>query len=213
VGTLRQAKLEYPFVVPVLRHRWDDAAPLNAALREAILAQAGRSAGNAKSNVGGWQSTQDFLKWTGEAGRALAGRMVELVNHATAQLLDQLGSEAARGAQFSWKLAIWANVNRRGDYNKVHLHPGATWSGVYYVDAGDPPSEGTRDAGRLSLMDASPTAQMTFLAGLVRPTLEVAPADGLMVLFPSYLPHMVHPYAGERPRISIAFNAHRDPYP
>jgi uncharacterized protein (TIGR02466 family) len=209
VAALKDAAVEFPFVVPIVRHVWDDSASLNQALGEAILAQEGRSTGNRKSNVGGWQSSQDFLAWTGDAGRALAARMVEMANHATAQLLARLGTDKARTAQFSWKIAIWANVNRAGDYNKVHLHPGATWSGVYYVDAGDAGAEG----GRLSLMDPSPAAQMTFLSGLLRPTLEVTPAAGLMVLFPSYLPHMVHPYRGERPRISIAFNAHKDPYP
>ncbi len=213
MGALSATRIEFPFVVPILRHHWDDSAALNAALRDAILAQEGRSPGTRKSNAGGWQSTQDFLQWTGEAGRTLAGRMVEAVNHATAKLLDGFGTATAASARFSWKLAIWANVNRRGDYNKVHLHPGATWSGVYYVDAGDPPPAAAPDAGRLSLLDPMPAALMSFLAGLVRVTLEVAPADGLMVLFPSYLPHMVHPYAGERPRISIAFNAHKEPYP
>ena len=37
----------------------------------------------------------------------------------------------------SWILSAWANVNRRGDFNQLHTHPGATWSGVYYVDHGE----------------------------------------------------------------------------
>jgi uncharacterized protein (TIGR02466 family) len=213
MGALNDSAVEFPFAVPVLRHRWDDAAALNGSLRAAILAQEARSAGTAKSNAGGWQSSQDFLRWTGEAGRTLTARMAEAVNHATGRLIAALGTDAARTAQFSWKIAVWANVNRRGAYNKVHLHPGATWSGVYYVDAGDPPPPERRESGRLSLLDPTTAAQMTFLTGLLRPSLEVAPEDGLMILFPSYLPHMVHPYHGERPRISIAFNAHKDPYP
>jgi hypothetical protein len=45
----------------------------------------------------------------------------------------------------SWILSAWANVNRRGDFNNMHTHPGATWSGVYYVDHGElnPDAEGT----------------------------------------------------------------------
>ncbi len=34
-----------------------------------------------------------------------------------------------------------------------------------------------------------------------------------MVLFPSYLPHMVVVHQGKRPRISIAFNLRKEPYP
>jgi hypothetical protein len=35
----------------------------------------------------------------------------------------------------------------------------------------------------------------------------VRPQSGLLVVFPSWLYHWVHPYAGERPRIAISFNA------
>ena len=34
----------------------------------------------------------------------------------------------------------------------------------------------------------------------------IAPEPGLLVIFPGYLTHFVHPYAGATPRISIAFN-------
>src|SRR5260370_18835012 len=35
----------------------------------------------------------------------------------------------------------------------------------------------------------------------------VRPQAGLLVVFPSWLYHWVHPYAGETPRIAISFNA------
>ena len=41
----------------------------------------------------------------------------------------------------------------------------------------------------------------------------VHPKPGLMVLFPSYVPHMVFPHNGSSARISIAFNLRADPYP
>ena len=41
----------------------------------------------------------------------------------------------------------------------------------------------------------------------------VKPEPGLMVLFPSYLPHMVYVHQGKRPRISIAFNLRKEPFP
>jgi hypothetical protein len=28
-------------------------------------------------------------------------------------------------------ISAWANVNGTGDFNKVHVHPGSTWSGTY----------------------------------------------------------------------------------
>jgi hypothetical protein len=35
----------------------------------------------------------------------------------------------------------------------------------------------------------------------------VGPQAGLLVIFPSWLYHWVHPYAGETPRVAISFNA------
>ena len=35
----------------------------------------------------------------------------------------------------------------------------------------------------------------------------IDPTPGLMVLFPSWLQHFVHPFFGKGERISIAFNA------
>jgi hypothetical protein len=35
----------------------------------------------------------------------------------------------------------------------------------------------------------------------------VRPQAGLIVIFPSWLYHWVHPYAGQTPRIAISFNA------
>jgi hypothetical protein len=34
-----------------------------------------------------------------------------------------------------------------------------------------------------------------------------------MILFPSYVPHAVPPHHGDRPRISVAFNVRREPFP
>ena len=52
----------------------------------------------------------------------------------------------------TWRGNMWANVNRSGHGNEFHSHPGAFWSGVYYVDDGGidaDPSLG----GELEFMD------------------------------------------------------------
>jgi hypothetical protein len=38
------------------------------------------------------------------------------------------------------------------------------------------------------------------------------PDPGLMILFPSYVPHAVLPHRGDRERISIAFNVRKEPF-
>src|SRR5471030_2864039 len=107
---------------------------------------------------------------------------------------------------------MWANINRNGDGNGFHSHPGAYWSGVYYVDDGgidaDPALGGELEfldpRGPLAMMNA-PHLRMAgaLTAGA---TERLRPKAGRMVIFPAWLMHQVLPYRGGRERISIAFN-------
>jgi uncharacterized protein (TIGR02466 family) len=93
------------------------------------------------------------------------------------------------------------------------IHSSATWSGTYYVSAGDPSPADRPGAGNLAFLDPILAGQMSFFSGILPEFYEFFPRQGLMVLFPAYLQHLVLPYLGERPRISIAFNLSKDPYP
>lgn len=208
MATLDDADVTQMFFVPMLNYLWPESDALNSELRQHILAQEEVSPGQSKTNIGGWQSTEDFQKWTGDAGQTLIERAVALVNHATAQLFQHYGASE----EISWKLAIWANINRRGQYNQLHIHPGATWSGVYYVDAGDRAADQPHN-GSLSFISPNLAAAASFFPKSLPNRIAVAPETGRMVLFPSYLQHLVHPYWGERPRISVAFNVQKQPYP
>jgi hypothetical protein len=75
-----------------------------------------------------------------------------------------------------------------------------------------------RDAGatgqRHAAANRSDTASSaSFLPRVVPVHKEIYPVPGLMVVFPSYLPHAVHPHQGSRSRISIAFNFRNAPFP
>ena len=94
-------------------------------------------------------------------------------------------------------------MNRKGHYNTVHVHPMATWSGVYYVDPGD---DGA--GGLLEFSHPIAASTMTFFPGALPSARLVRPEPGLVILFPSYLQHSVRLYQGERPRVCVPFNAH-----
>jgi uncharacterized protein (TIGR02466 family) len=192
----------------LLTHKWADGPELNPSLRESILEHAARSPGTELTNFGGWHSEYGTLEFCGEAGKRLIRHMHEMVEEATARLYAEFG-QAARPT--SWALSAWANVNQRGDFNQVHTHPGATWSGVYYVDDGepDPAAEGTP----IQLFDPDPARTNIFFPELSASNILLKPEPGLMILFPSYVPHAVLPHRGGRPRISVAFNVRRDPFP
>ena len=113
-------------------------------------------------------------------------------------------------------------VYERYGYSAPHSHPGAHWSAVYFVSGGKvgqgkekggpraavrtDASGGADRAGYLEFInthtnsDAIPSIQ-------TRPTLRIEPRAGLMVAFPSWVPHFVHPHDDDSLRISIACNA------
>jgi hypothetical protein len=74
----------------------------------------------------------------------------------------------------------------------VHTHPGANWSGVYYVDRGrsNPDTEGTT----IHLYDPYPTRANVFFPELSTSNLLFKPDPGLMIPFPNYVPHAVPPH-------------------
>jgi uncharacterized protein (TIGR02466 family) len=188
--------------------RGKDGPALNAALRDSILAHAGQYPGDQRTNVGGWHSDTGALEFCGEAGQRLVRHMRYMIEEATRRVHGQFNMEPER---LSWTLSAWANVNHRGDFNTMHTHPGATWSGVYYVDHGQ--SSGDAEGTAIQLFDPCPTRTGVFFPELPSATFLFRPEPGLMILFPSYVPHAVPPLQGEHPRISIAFNARKDPFP
>ncbi len=203
------ATFTHLFPTPFMAFVWPDGAELNHELQSRILTHAAQTPGASKTNVGGWHSESGQLDFCGAAGRRLVRHMYEMADEATRRTLTEHG-EAPRPVR--WTLHAWANVNGPGGFNQVHTHPGATWSGTYYVDPGDPPGD-LPGSTPLHFFDPCQGRANTFLPPLAPSSYLVRPEPGLMVLFPSYLPHMVFPHRGSRPRISIAFNLRREPFP
>jgi hypothetical protein len=78
---------------------------------------------------------------------------------------------------------------------------------VYYVDGGaENPDQPL--SGMLEFLDPRAGAEAVSAPGdPYGEHFRVRPQAGLLVVFPSWLYHWVHPYAGETPRIAISFNA------
>ena len=196
------------FASPLLEHVWADGPALNGALRDSILRHAAAVPGEAHSNVGGWHSAPGGLEFCGDAGARLIRHMGEMTEEATFRLYSQYGRTPDA---LDWSLSAWANVNQPGHANHLHTHPGATWSGVYYVDDGGTGPE--EDGTAIQFSDPNPVRTNLFFPDLLNDALRFQPQPGLMILFPSYLPHSVPVHRGTRPRISIAFNVRKEPFP
>ncbi len=191
------------FGTPMIAYPWPESDRLNEALGEVILAKERESKGLVRSNVGGWHSSTDLFTWDAECVRTLGSRVQRL----TIALMRTIMLTPEGPRRFNYRLDAWANVGRRGSYNAVHNHPNCLWSGIYYVSAGQPDQDGGAQNGKLELLDPRVGANMMYIKGTrLENRFIVDPLPGLMVMFPSWLNHVVHPFAGEGERISVAFN-------
>ena len=203
------------FATPLVIHDVPDAAKLNADLRRVIEEREKSHPGKQASNLGGWQSTWDMDRWGGAPALKLLAIARNVANRVTTDREGTAGAGPHPGFfGVTWRANMWANINRSGHGNEAHSHPGAFWSGVYYVDDGGidaDPSLG----GELEFMDPrgagpvmyAPHLRVAMPGGLAAGANEmVRPKAGRMVMFPSWVLHQVRLYRGTAERISIAFN-------
>lgn len=196
-------KIAWMFATPVIGYQWQDSAELNRELEALVLEKEAADTTVRNSNAGGWQSPDDLLSWgvpcTDELKRRIEALLMAVLRETSVNQDDR--------PQARFRLDCWANVNREGDYNVVHSHPNALWSGVYYVSSGEPDPD-IPYAGKIELLD--PREAATYIQ-VHKTTLDqrclINNEPGFMLMFPSWIKHMVHPHRGAQPRISIAFNA------
>jgi len=152
----------------------------------------------------GWQSRPDLDTREQPAFAVVCNTLATVARELTRAAAREHAGELP---ELGISLNAWAAVNPRGGYVVTHDHQGATWSMVFYVDAGDADLQVHSDSGRLVLLDPRRTPSTAGDLELFPSTFEVRPRDGMLVVFPGYLQHYTHPYMGERPRVVIAANA------
>lgn len=195
------------FSTPLAALEVPNSASRNVRLREHILKRRTETPSVQASNVGGWHSDREILEWGGPDVGEILDMAKEMANRMTADRHGKLPRP-------DWAVTAWANVNGPGDGNVCHYHPGAFWSGAYYVDDGGCASDPDL-GGEFEMLDprgAGPGMHAPSLkfAGddgqSVGSAESVLPRPGLLLMFPSWLFHQVRPYRGTDLRISIAFN-------
>jgi uncharacterized protein (TIGR02466 family) len=192
------------FPIPVFRIHWQDAELLNAQLKQVILARMEQSPGVVKTNRGGWQSKADLQDWSEECVRTFMAR-----SHAAIQEIVRRTVPNPTDGHFNgWQVVAWANVNRKGAFNTAHHHYGfgTIWSSFYYVDPGLADSANAV-TGCTKFQDRSGVPKEILLnPDPFEREIAVKPEAGVMLIFPSTLYHYVERYAGDRERVTIAFN-------
>ncbi len=192
------------FATPLVVHDWPESEQLNKELADLIVRKEksdNRGYGT-RSNAGGWQSSGNLIQWPETCIQTLKSRIETIVFKMIGELVRKDGTART----FTLLIDSWANINRQGDYNVVHTHPNCMWSGVYYVQPGKP-DKTIPYSGLLEILDPREAANYIQIRNTVLDGREfVENVPGRMLLWPSWLKHWVHPFAGEGERISIAYN-------
>ena len=183
------------------RMRLPDSEAMNQGLRSLILVEESEYPSLGRSNIGGWHSRPDFLHRADANVEALSSWIIWALRR---MICTTTGRDDFAGTA---SISAWATICRAGAYHAPHSHPDSAWSGVYYVDSGtedrDQPLSGV-----LEFLDPRAGAEAVSAPGdPYGEPFRVRAQSGLLVMFPSWLYHWVHPYAGETPRIAISFNA------
>ena len=197
-------ELAMVFGTPMAFRTVANAAALNEGLERAILMRAQSQSGNTISNIGGWQSQTDLLDWPEPPVAQLKtelDRSIQAISTLPALLEGRPPDQRVGYTAYGW-----VNVNQNGHYNTPHIHTACDWSAVYYVATGSPHPD-TPINGRIEFRDPRPTAAYSRTPGFIAgQPLRLKPQAGMMVIFPAWVEHWVHPFFGDGKRISIAIN-------
>ncbi len=103
-----------------------------------------------------------------------------------------------------WSLNGWTVILKSQGHQRAHIHPDGWLSGVYYVKVPDSVSEtpGGSEDGWIEFGRPPDNVRVKRES----PTRRIAPREGVMILFPSYLYHRTIPFEDSDERISFAFD-------
>lgn len=178
----------------------DALAALNASIVDEVLRVRERREHGLDYAGAGWQTPHDLHTRPAFAPLfdAITSVLVELSTH-----------ERVPSSRTPRVREAWSNVEGRGDFVRVHMHPWSSWSGVYYAQVDD-------HTGDLFFEDPRPAHKALawpHADGENRCLVQFRPRPGMLVVFPSWLEHYTDPSRSSRERICVAFNASLDPSP
>ncbi|GAA4626828.1 hypothetical protein GCM10023196_036670 [Actinoallomurus vinaceus] len=174
------------------------AGQMNPQLRDLIL-QAEAKANHTFGVISAAKTATDLLTWQHPAVDWLKARIRDAIDAMNRDVLEHVADLNTHPV----KAEAWAVVYRAGGSHREHTHHDSVYSGVYYVQTG---GVGEQGGGRLQLLDPRPAAIARSASSGVT---TIRPRPGMMVAFPSWLPHSVQATLPTEtaPRICIAWNA------
>jgi uncharacterized protein (TIGR02466 family) len=147
-----------------------------------------------------WQSPNDLQ------GHDDFAELVETIRGATKEIFSELRIPT----NDFLVTGMWVNLRPPGTQHPAHTHPNNYLSGTYYV---------TAPAGGDAIVFRDPRVETNIIApqfseqtDLNAREIMVPVKPGMLVMFPSWLPHFVPPNQGNVDRISISFNVMFESY-
>lgn len=101
--------------------------------------------------------------------------------------------------------SLWVNLLKPGGHHSAHIHPHSILSGTFYVEAPAGSGDIRFEDPRLPMMMAAPVRREDAPEEL-RPFVSIAPTNGLLLMWESWLRHEVLPSQAKADRLSISFN-------
>ena len=187
------------FPTPVFHFRVENNQELNTELENYNLNLKKKDEkGQRKSNAGGWHS-HNF----------------DLTNDNTAKKIAKIFENFYKKViinEMGWKYdsnrvnieGMWSIINKKGSFNIQHNHPNAYLSSAYYV-------RHPEKSGSIKFFDPREQKSIRYpkikkYGEISAATVEIAPKEGDLLIFPSYLYHAVAENLSEQDRIIISFN-------
>lgn len=157
----------------------------------------------AKHNL--YESRFDFCHLPHDAVRAWTDWIKDCVFEAARAAC---GSEWPAGLEVAVNIhESWCHITHDYGYHDMHIHGNSSWSGIYYLDAAQSSLPDRNGVNRFyrpwhsNYVDAG-TAWAT-----KDTTIDVNPQDGMLVIFPSWIPHAALAYRGDQSRYILSFNS------
>jgi len=168
------------------------AAELNPTLLTWLEHMEHEQGSDAERPLNGWHADIELTS----TDRPDVQEVADSMRHAIFNMLGILTGLEHFEAQLDMKAR--ASVYRARSHSHWALHPGSTWSGMYFIQAAKLGSESTSNAGQLTFHDPRTRAGMLDPPGnCYRETWELTPKDGLMVVYPSWLPYHLNGFVSD----------------
>ncbi len=204
-NTLQDVQTDWHFAVPVFKSKLNNFPAHQAGLRTFLLELQQKSPGLKKSNLNGWHSENNL--------HLQDHPDIQWLNQAIGQFSGQCVAPFYPGQEAQTEILLtscWGNISGGNAWNAPHNHLPCQWSGVFYVDVEkslerdeESRKKNPKDrSGLIEFMNPLPLGRHYHRSSVVT----YHPENGMILLFPGYLMHLVHPNLSPVERISIAFN-------